>query len=164
MEIYHEVWLSAHPGRTKDWLLEKLKDGFDIHHLDGNHDNNAAENLILVEGSDHFRLHSGVVTPRELSSIVAKRLTEKRTEIYGKALYQADKEQSFKDHCKALDISKPTGKKYLTLYCEANGFDVPSYAVPKATEKLIEIPVVEEGPRRIIKSKTLANGRRIFYR
>lgn len=54
---YHYAWLSAHPERTMDWLRFMLKAGFDIHHLDGDHDNNEPENLVLIEHVDHMRLH-----------------------------------------------------------------------------------------------------------
>lgn len=59
MEIYHHIWLAAHPWRTQQWLKEKLSDGFDIHHLDGDHANNISSNLVLLEASDHMMLHSG---------------------------------------------------------------------------------------------------------
>lgn len=57
MKIYHEVWLDAHPWRTREWLEERLKDGFAIHHIDGDHDNNDPKNLLLCEASDHMMLH-----------------------------------------------------------------------------------------------------------
>jgi len=59
MKIYHEVWLAAHPQRSREWLAERLRDGFDVHHMDGNHDNNDPANLVLIEGSDHMMLHGG---------------------------------------------------------------------------------------------------------
>lgn len=34
-----------------------LKAGFDIHHMDGDHDNNDPANLVLIEHTDHMRLH-----------------------------------------------------------------------------------------------------------
>ncbi len=57
LKDYHKVWLANHPLRTENWLREKLKDRFHIHHIDCNHLNNAANNLMLVEGADHLRLH-----------------------------------------------------------------------------------------------------------
>jgi hypothetical protein len=33
------------------------KQGFDIHHVDGDHDNNDPDNLVLIERYDHLRLH-----------------------------------------------------------------------------------------------------------
>jgi hypothetical protein len=34
-----------------------LKDGFHIHHIDGNHNNNDPKNLAMIEGLDHLALH-----------------------------------------------------------------------------------------------------------
>lgn len=56
---YQNVWLSAHPERSSEWLIERLKDGFDIHHLDGDHENNDPSNLVLIECGDHMMLHNG---------------------------------------------------------------------------------------------------------
>jgi hypothetical protein len=53
------AWLGAHPNRTDDWLKARIKDGFDVHHLDGDHDNNDPANLVLIEHSDHMMLHGG---------------------------------------------------------------------------------------------------------
>ncbi len=57
MEDYHYAWLLIHPNRTTVWLRAKLAEGFHIHHIDGNHNNNIPDNLILIEGSDHMALH-----------------------------------------------------------------------------------------------------------
>lgn len=57
MTEYHLVWLANHPHRTAEWLKDRLRDGFDIHHLDGNHSNNAPSNLVLIENQDHQDLH-----------------------------------------------------------------------------------------------------------
>jgi len=59
MEQYHKAWLAAHPERDEAWLKERLKDGFHVHHVDGDHSNNEAGNLILVDGVDHLHLHNG---------------------------------------------------------------------------------------------------------
>jgi len=56
---YHEAWLTAHPNRTREWLEERLRDGFDIHHIDGNHSNDDPSNLVLIEHRDHMMLHGG---------------------------------------------------------------------------------------------------------
>lgn len=55
---YHFVWLLNHPLRSSEWLAEKLKDGFHIHHVDGHHSNNAPENLVLIDGCDHMMIHN----------------------------------------------------------------------------------------------------------
>ncbi len=54
---HHLAWLSIHSTRNPVWLLKMLAEGFEIHHLDGNHKNNEPRNLILVEYIDHRRLH-----------------------------------------------------------------------------------------------------------
>ena len=60
MKEYHYNWIKAHPGRDEEWLGQVIEQGFDIHHLDGNHQNNEADNLLLVEHQDHMRiLHKG---------------------------------------------------------------------------------------------------------
>ena len=56
-ESYHLVWLQVHPGRTPSWLKERLRDGFHIHHVDGDHSNDEPSNLVLIEAVDHMRLH-----------------------------------------------------------------------------------------------------------
>ena len=57
MQEHHRIWLEAHPHRTEAWLRERLGDRFDIHHIDGNHDNNEPRNLVLIESADHMGLH-----------------------------------------------------------------------------------------------------------
>lgn len=54
MKVHHKVWLENHPNRTKEWLQERLDDGFHIHHIDDNHLNNDPKNLVLIEGVDHY--------------------------------------------------------------------------------------------------------------
>lgn len=57
MESYHVAWLSAHPDRAEGWLRDRLAEGFDVHHLDGNHANDDPSNLVLIEHLDHMRIH-----------------------------------------------------------------------------------------------------------
>lgn len=59
LQPYHYVWLSEHPHRNEEWLCRMLQDGFHVHHLDGDHDNDAAENLVLIDGVDHLMIHNG---------------------------------------------------------------------------------------------------------
>lgn len=75
LKSYHAAWLLVHPHRDEEWLREKLKEGFDIHHVDGDHSNDEPSNLILMEAVDHMRLHG----PRLADGLVGwrKRLAEK---------------------------------------------------------------------------------------
>lgn len=59
MKAHHIAWLAAHPHRSEAWLRERLADRFDVHHLDGNHENNDPLNLVLIESADHLMLHGG---------------------------------------------------------------------------------------------------------
>ena len=76
MRLHHEVWLSAHPNRSEAWLQERLRDGFDVHHLDGDRDNNVAANLVLIEHSDHMMIHKGGV--RMLGRLDRKKAMRRR--------------------------------------------------------------------------------------
>lgn len=89
LKAHHWVWLSAHSERSAEWLAEKLKEGFDVHHLDGNHDNNDPLNLVLIEHMDHMRLHGmtggnrlaavrGSKAPRQSAATVAVRLQREK--------------------------------------------------------------------------------------
>jgi len=57
LQPYHYAWLEFHPNRTEKWLRERLVDGFDVHHVDGDRSNNSPMNLVLIEYEDHNRLH-----------------------------------------------------------------------------------------------------------
>lgn len=59
LQPYHWVWLSCHPGRTAEWLRERLADGFHVHHADGVHSNDTPSNLIMIEGLDHMLIVHG---------------------------------------------------------------------------------------------------------
>lgn len=56
-QSHHVAWLAAHPHRSSHWLRERLRDGFDVHHLDGNHQNDDPSNLVLIEHTDHMLMH-----------------------------------------------------------------------------------------------------------
>lgn len=57
MKGHHKSWLLAHPDRCAAWLEARLQDGFEVHHADGNRDNDAPDNLVLIEWRDHRRWH-----------------------------------------------------------------------------------------------------------
>lgn len=84
-QTYHIAWLAAHPHRSADWLEQRLRDGFDIHHLDGDHSNDDPKNLVLIECSDHMALHGVrlcriVKKPRKRTK--QKRLSRRRAQAY----------------------------------------------------------------------------------
>jgi hypothetical protein len=91
METYHYAWLTAHPDRTRAWLKARLRDGFHVHHVDGNHQNDAPKNLVLMEGVDHLRLHGhrltdGIAQWRIRSSKRAKEAKAARAAIKAEAV------------------------------------------------------------------------------
>ena len=49
MTSYRNVWVS-HYGKD-------IPDGFHIHHIDGDHNNNSIENLLACSPEDHANLH-----------------------------------------------------------------------------------------------------------
>ncbi len=71
LQNYHLVWLRDNPKRSEAWLRERLKDGFHIHHMDGDHSNDDPSNLVLIEGGDHFMLHGAklLYVPRKPKQI-----------------------------------------------------------------------------------------------
>lgn len=57
LKDYHWIWLDTHPNRTEEWLCRQMAEGFHIHHIDGNSENNDPKNLVLIEKADHMKLH-----------------------------------------------------------------------------------------------------------
>lgn len=56
MEECHYQWLRQ-KFVEPEFLLQALHNGFHIHHLDEDHSNNDPNNLVLIFGKDHFKLH-----------------------------------------------------------------------------------------------------------
>lgn len=88
LQPYHYAWLSSHPERTKEWLRFMLKAGFDIHHLDGDHSNNAPNNLVLIDHIDHMRLHDLAAPFERPKQAVLRRRKQARLE-QGRLAYEA---------------------------------------------------------------------------
>lgn len=78
LQSYHRVWLSCHPGRTEQWLRERMADGFHVHHADGDHTNDAPNNLILLEGLDHMLIVHGHKVAGIFTSDRAREMGKKR--------------------------------------------------------------------------------------
>lgn len=82
LKQYHKSWLSVHPEYDEEWLKSALSIGFDVHHIDGNRENNSPDNLIMIECRDHMALHGSP----ELSRMAAKMMrTPKKKERFKKA-------------------------------------------------------------------------------
>ena len=77
MNRYHRLWLATHPSRTKTWLAERLKEGFDVHHADGDHKNDDPNNLVLIESVDHLKLH-GMTLDRAAASTATRQAKVQR--------------------------------------------------------------------------------------
>lgn len=67
------AWLAAHPYRTADWLDARIAEGFDLHHVDCNPQNNVPGNLVLIEAGDHLALHNGSAVPVNFARLAATR-------------------------------------------------------------------------------------------
>jgi hypothetical protein len=63
MQDYHKVWIEDR-GVDEDYLKAALLSGFDMHHLDGDHENNDPSNLILIHHLDHVMLHKSIPIPQ----------------------------------------------------------------------------------------------------
>lgn len=70
LKSYHYAWLSEHDNRSEEWLKRQLAEGFDVHHVDGDHSNDDPANLVLIEHTDHMMLHNG---KRNLGRVKARR-------------------------------------------------------------------------------------------
>ncbi len=55
--LEHAAWLKAHPERSEAWLAERIRDGFCVHHCDGDPENDDPSNVVLIESRDHHLLH-----------------------------------------------------------------------------------------------------------
>ena len=81
---HHVAWLAFHPERSTDWFIERMAEGFQVHHVDGDHGNDHPHNLVLIEGSDHMRLH-GIFrlkrNPGHMSKIGTKGGTNSRKNL-----------------------------------------------------------------------------------
>ena len=76
MNPHHKAWLKTHPDRDQSWLSMMLREGFDVHHMDGDHDNDVPDNLVLIEYLDHQRLHgASLLRPLNRFESNSKRLT-----------------------------------------------------------------------------------------
>ena len=50
------VWCEAN-AKPIEWLKDKIQEGFDVHHIDGDKLNEDPSNLVLIWCGDHMMLH-----------------------------------------------------------------------------------------------------------
>lgn len=98
MLIYNKIWMKHHGPIPYD------NEGriYDIHHIDGNHNNNAINNLMAISLKDHYDIHYNQgdyaaclimsarmkITPKEksrLASISNKKRVENGTNLFANA-------------------------------------------------------------------------------
>lgn len=94
MKEYQLNWLKE-SGKSIEWLRSAFENGFDIHHLDGNHNNNNPNNLVLIYTRDHMMIHTGVKTLQRMTPcewVDNKEYYEKKTDL-GKKGYNLRKEK-----------------------------------------------------------------------
>lgn len=103
---HHAAWLGAHSHRTERWLRQVLRDGFDVHHIDGNALNNEPLNLVLIEHTDHMGLHGGRMLGRLTPSELSRR--------------------------KERPSAWETRRAKAIGYCESRGIPVPQYLLDQA--------------------------------
>ena len=91
LKSYHFAWLSLRPHRSEQWLSEKLAEGFDVHHVDGDHTNDDPSNLVLIEHVDHMRLHNMKGVLGRLSEHRRERARARNAElgVKAKAMFEA---------------------------------------------------------------------------
>lgn len=82
LEPHHISWLILHPTRDAQWLKDRLLEGFDVHHVDGDHDNNDPRNLVLIEHVDHMRMHGSVMAEGRLRVVSRKGKKKKSRLVY----------------------------------------------------------------------------------
>jgi len=120
MEPHHDAWLSSHPHRNSQWLQERLRDGFDIHHIDGDHENNRPSNLVLIEHVDHMRLH-GLENSIRLRPLT--RGPRPKTLRRGKLAYE--KKQAGKTWREIGEGDPQGAAQAARVYAQVNGLEWP---------------------------------------
>lgn len=105
-------------GGIHKWLYRQyfgdIPNGFDIHHIDLDPDNNSIKNLLLITHSKHISLHNKIGR--------AKKASAKAAEKTSKAVLQFDKNFNLIAEYKSmLEASRATGIDHGTIGLVANG-------------------------------------------
>lgn len=134
MQNYHKAWLLAHPRRSEAWLAARLADGFHVHHWDGDPTNNKPDNLVLLDGIDHQRIHGARF----------KTLNNKPLDMsLGAISYhaRADYKQHWYDIAQKLGVSVYSVSRHAMLYAERMGHPWPLPRLPKPGKRPYQRPV-----------------------
>ena len=93
----------------------KIPDGYHIHHIDGNKDNNDISNLELMKASDHISMHS-----RSAENVSRARETIRRAAEAAKVWHGSDAGREWhREH--ALKVAQEQAEKKVTLVCQVCG-------------------------------------------
>ena len=63
LRLFDQPYIIALAIHRLVWIIgseQEIPDGFVIHHIDGNIENNSFENLICVSHPDHYKLHNQI--------------------------------------------------------------------------------------------------------
>jgi hypothetical protein len=99
--VYREIWQEAYGDIPKD----ERGISFDIHHIDGDHTNNALENLQAVSVAEHYAIHYKQEDWHE-ASLIAKRLfisLDEWKELKSKATTQQWANRSSEERAKVIE-------------------------------------------------------------
>ncbi len=130
LKSYHYEWLRAHPSRTEGWLLERMADGFHIHHLDGDHENNDQKNLVLIEMADHLMLHNGGTRVAYVSGVGKRKDKAKlsraegvKVELIGRRAWEERvlRLRQWGDIAKLVGCGPDKAKRLAVAFAEQNG-------------------------------------------
>jgi hypothetical protein len=106
LQPYHYVWLE-HREKSVEWLRERMAEGFHIHHIDGDHNNNDKSNLALVYGKDHIeKLHAGSPSRSSSSMGISRKLNQRKKAIEKRFKELEEKEKEINKRWKILTSMK----------------------------------------------------------
>ena len=185
LQDYHLAWLGFHLGRTEEWLQDKLNDGFQVHHVDGDTLNNDPVNLVLIDGADHLAIHNGSVKLRKKPAIrshrgEARRRDAKARFALGKQAYKlyesaarskSRRSRGWADHAKPLGVSWHAARSAAQFYANLTDQVWPPGSVkPEGDVKERQSHCLGVGPRGKLVilsdpgggSERLETGRKIY--
>ena len=160
IKAHHAAWLSVHPFRSDAWLNRMLAEGFDIHHIDGNHDNNSPDNLVLIDGADHMMLHNGKTRMQRGTQLIASVQEQKNLQkilTIGMAAFESVKRnKSWKLSADEVGVSTVTAKKWATEYAKSIGVNIADVFVETINNDTSSASCIENQPLNRIPARVFA--------